>query len=61
LFVDDNIINTLVIETNRYAQQLIDTPHKRKSRLTHRWMDVDKTEIKTFFGICMWMGLTPLP
>lgn len=25
LFADDNIINTLVIETNRYAQQLKDT------------------------------------
>lgn len=44
----------------RYASQLINTPHKEKSRLS-RWVDVTKIEMKTFLGICMWMGLTPFP
>jgi hypothetical protein len=34
IFVDDTIIDILVLDTNRYASQLISTPHKSKSRLT---------------------------
>lgn len=60
IFVDDTIIDMLVLETNRYASQLISTPHKSKSRLT-RWENVTKKEMLTFLGICMWMGLTTFP
>lgn len=60
LFLDDTIIDMLVTETNRYASQLISTPLKTKSRL-NRWVDVTAKEMKTFLGICMWMGLTTFP
>ncbi|CAI6357273.1 unnamed protein product [Macrosiphum euphorbiae] len=60
LFIDDEVLNLLLIETNRYARNLLLTPRAPKSRLS-KWVDVDIPEIKTFLGIVMWMGLNPLP
>jgi len=60
LFIDDEVLNLLVIETNRYARDLLSTPRGPKSRL-NKWVDVDTVEIKIFLGIVMWMGLNPLP
>jgi len=60
LFIDDEVLNLLVIETNRYACDLRSTPRSPKSRF-NKWVDVDTVEIKTFLGIVMWMGLNLLP
>ncbi|XP_030195004.1 piggyBac transposable element-derived protein 4-like [Gadus morhua] len=48
----------LVTETNRYRDQVEQTPTRAK---TARWSPVTVPEMKTFIGICMGMGLLVLP
>lgn len=52
LFVDDEVLNLLVTETNIYADDLRLTPRGPKSRL-NKWVEVDLVEIKTFLGLVM--------
>lgn len=54
LFLDDKIIE----ETIRYAAQLLASVVSSHSRLKN-WENVIHTEMKTFLGIMMWMGLCP--
>lgn len=61
LFVNDDILDLIVTETNRYAHQQLDKGgHRPKSRI-HKWVDTNKEEIKVFFCIIIWMGLKKLP
>ncbi|XP_022177033.1 piggyBac transposable element-derived protein 5-like [Myzus persicae] len=56
LFLDDEIIQLLVKETNRYAAELLKSVVSPHSRLK-QWETVTPTEMKKFLGIIMWMGL----
>lgn len=52
LFFDEEVLDFLVIETNRYAQQKL-----RRSRISpysrlRKWHEVDRTEIRNFFKNC---------
>lgn len=60
IFLSDGILSLIVAETNRYANQVINKGLSQKSRV-HRWRDTNSEEIKTFFGICLWMGLSRYP
>jgi len=60
LFVDDEVLNLLVIETNRHDNSLYASAQRPKSRLKE-WVETDIVEMRTFLGIIMWMGLTPHP
>lgn len=60
LFIDDEVLSLLVVETNRYGNYLCSTPLGPKSRL-RQWVEVDIMEMKTFLGLIIWMGLTPQP
>lgn len=60
LMVPDDVINHIVVETNRYAAQSKNKNIRRKSRI-QKWMDTNSEEIERFFGIIMWMGLCQLP
>ncbi|KAE9528590.1 hypothetical protein AGLY_012165 [Aphis glycines] len=60
LFLDNEVFNLIVTETNRYAGQLLSTPLRRHSRL-NAWKETNAAEIKQFLGIIMWMGLEHLP
>ncbi|KAL4126176.1 hypothetical protein QTP88_010402 [Uroleucon formosanum] len=59
--VSNDIIHKIVIETNRYAAQLISartiSPHAR----LNKWHDTNECEIKQFFGLLIWTGLVSLP
>ncbi|KAL4152941.1 hypothetical protein QTP88_000774 [Uroleucon formosanum] len=61
LIVNDEIINKIVIETNRFAAQL------KASRLVspfsriNKWFDTDVAEMKQLFGLLIWTGLVGLP
>lgn len=62
LIVDQNIINNIVIETNKYAAQQIASkvisPHSR----LNKWYDTKESEKKCcFLGLLMWTGLVSLP
>ncbi|XP_053949337.1 piggyBac transposable element-derived protein 1-like [Anastrepha ludens] len=57
LFTDDEIINPIVLETNRYAeQQLIAKELKRESGMK-KWTPTNSDEMKKFLGLVLWMGL----
>lgn len=60
LFLDDVIIQLLVEETNRYASELLKSVVSPYLRLKN-WEKVSHTEMKTFLGIIMGMGLCPQP
>lgn len=62
LFVSNDIIDTLVLETNRYAAQTIaskaDAPPNARIK---KWVDTDHDEMMKFMGIILYMGLCQLP
>ena len=62
LFSTDDLINMMVTETNRYADQEINKhrPLRRSSRL-NLWKPVDHQEICKFLGILLHMGSVKLP
>ena len=60
-FLSDDILEMIVQETNRFAQQIIESaPLTRKSRL-NSWIPMTKSEFKIFLGLVIYMGLVPLP
>ncbi|XP_030757331.1 piggyBac transposable element-derived protein 2-like [Sitophilus oryzae] len=56
LFVDDDIINLLVTETNKFARSKFIRPGYHKDFLTG-WMDVTPTEMREFIGLLIFMNL----
>lgn len=61
-FVDNEIIEEMVNQTNLYATQVLCDANdiKSDSRL-HRWVPTDKKEIIQFIGIVAYMGLVKMP
>lgn len=65
IFVDEEVLNLLVLETNRFATQCIvkeiiseaNLPHSRLSK----WVDTTRNELLMFLGLVMWMGLDSKP
>lgn len=60
LFVSDEILDLIVEETNRYAEQYLVQNHSSRSRV-NAWSDTSKTELKRFFAIVLAMGLNHVP
>lgn len=65
LFLTDELLDVIVEETNRYAEQciidrMINENLSEKARLCN-WTDTNKDEIKNFIAILMWMGLDQKP
>ena len=58
LLLDDRILEIIVWETNGYAEKTLF--EKTPSRLGKK-KPTDKTEIKRFFGLIMWIGIVKLP
>lgn len=61
LFINDEIIDMMVVETNRYAEQaitkgIVEESISENSRLVN-WMPVDRVEMLKFLGILGYMGL----
>ncbi|XP_050301553.1 piggyBac transposable element-derived protein 4-like [Anthonomus grandis grandis] len=62
-FIDDEMINLFVTETNRFASQRIAAAiadPNRKAKVP-KWVDTNPVEMRKFFGIILWMGLLPMP
>ena len=47
----------IVEETNRYARQKL----ARSAAKVAKWTDVNKRELKAYFGLCIIMGINTLP
>ena len=56
LIFTDELWDTLVTETNRYAEQV-----RAQTPTTSMWTPVSKTEMKTFLGLCLCFGILKLP
>lgn len=54
-FIDGDIINLLVTETNRFAAQKVAAATSNGKSL--KWVDTNPTEMRKFLGILIWMGL----
>jgi hypothetical protein len=61
LFITNQTLDSLVLETNRYAQQFITSEQiKQHSRVT-AWHPTAKREIKIFLGLLLLMGIIKKP
>lgn len=61
LFVDENVLDFLVSETNRYAHQIINSRILSKCSRLKKWTPIDRTEMRNFLGLIIWMGLVNMP
>ena len=55
MFFNNEIIDVIVRETNRYARQ------KLEGQALDKWQDVTLNEIKAFLGVCIVMAVNSLP
>ena len=61
LFVDDSVLEMIITETNRNANQVIAQNTLSSEARIGNWVDTDKSEIRTFLGLLIWMGLVRMP
>ena len=63
LFFDDFIIGHMVEQTNKYASDYISNPPKELKEYSrvHQWLPTNKSEMKTFLGLTMLMGIIRKP
>jgi hypothetical protein len=60
LFFNDELLNSIAVETNRYARPKISELQLSPRYIWSRWSDVSVPEMK-ILGIIINMGLMPLP
>lgn len=58
--VDDEVLNLIVTETNRYAHQCLSIRRPSSSRRPNIWKTTDKEEMKKILTLLLWMGLVPI-
>jgi len=61
LFCSDDIIELIVIETNRNAEQFLSKIRLSKASRFSKWVPTNYNEIKKFIGLLLWMGLVQMP
>jgi len=61
LFITNEIIDLMVVETNRNADQMLNGWRITKASRYSKWTPTDSDEIKLFLGLLIWMRLMPLP
>jgi len=61
LFISDDIIELIVVETNKNAHQYLSKVRLTKSSRFSKWKPTDFDEIKKFIGLLMWFGLVQMP
>lgn len=62
--IDDQVIDLLVRETNRYAEQFFEAKPKETlppSSLMRKWSPTNREEMKAFMGILLFMGYIKYP
>lgn len=63
LYITDQIIDHIVIQTNLYAQQFIEQHQNnlRPHSLVHQWKATDRAEILTLLAVVILMGVVHKP
>ncbi|XP_066965651.1 piggyBac transposable element-derived protein 4-like [Macrobrachium rosenbergii] len=59
--ITDDIINLIVQETNRYAEQKISSVTVTRRSKLRQWIPTNNKEIEKFIGLIIYMGLVPFP
>jgi hypothetical protein len=60
-FITDEIIDLMVRETNRYAEQYLQTHDISKRSKSRQWKPTTNAEMLKFFGVIIEMGLVQMP
>ena len=60
-FITDEIIELMVCETNRYAEQYLQTHYISRRSKSHQWKPTNDVEMLKFLGIIIEMGLVQMP
>ena len=60
LLVNDKVLNLIVSETNRFANQTVAAKQPKKYARINKWRETNAEEIKQFLGLITWMGLVKL-
>jgi hypothetical protein len=61
LFFNDELLNNIIVQTNRYARCKILELQISPISIWSRWSDVSVPEKKASLGLIINMGLMPLP
>ncbi|XP_045778520.1 piggyBac transposable element-derived protein 4-like [Maniola jurtina] len=61
LFVTNDIIAKMVVETNNYAQKILAGSQLKPKSRVRAWITTNLDEMKKFLGVIMVMGLVKLP
>lgn len=61
MFCSDDIIELIVIETNRNADQFLSKIRLSKASRFSKCVPTNYNEIKKFIGLLLWMGLVQMP
>lgn len=61
LFLIDEIIQLMVIETKRNAQQMLSSQRISRGNRFSSWKPITKVDIEHFLGFLLWMGLVKMP
>jgi hypothetical protein len=61
LFFSDELLNSIVVETNRYVRHKSLELQLSPRSIWRGWSDVSVPEMKVFLGLIINMGLMPLP
>ncbi|XP_064080661.1 piggyBac transposable element-derived protein 4-like [Macrobrachium nipponense] len=59
--ITDDIINLIVQETNRYAEQKISSVTVTRRSKLRQWVPTNNEEIEKFIRLIIYMGLVPFP
>lgn len=60
LFIDDEVIDLIVTNTNIYAEELKLRKEDQKYAPIQRWTPTNREEIRKFLILTVWMGLVPI-
>ena len=60
-FITDEIIDLMVRETNRYAEQYLQAHQISRRSKYRQWIPTTREEMFKFFGIIIEMGLVQMP
>ena len=61
IFVGHPVISFLVVETNRYAENVLDEIIIKRNFRFKEWKPTDFDEMKLFLGLLIHMGMLNLP
>jgi len=60
-FLSNDVIDLIVTETNRFAEQFLFKIEVSRRFLMYHWKNCDRNKMRRFLGIIILMGMCPLP